>query len=129
MQEEAKKISSIDLPHTFGLQGASYYLAWNPNKEQRQKCCSGGAVTMLATYLLKTGKIDGLVHVERLWGNRGDFHYGARLSNTIEEICENASSAYQPIDFSDVLKKLESGKTYMICGHDHKNCFDIIIAL
>ena len=52
MQEEAKKISSIDLPHTFGLQGASYYLAWNPNKEERQAACSGGIVTKLAMYLL-----------------------------------------------------------------------------
>lgn len=113
---EAKKISSVDAPHSFGLENASYYLAWNPNKEQRQKCCSGGAVTQLALSLLENHKIDGLIHVERLWGHRGNLHYGARLSKSVEEICEHVSSAYQPIDFSDVLQQLEQGKTYLICG-------------
>lgn len=116
MQNEAKKVTSYEQPHTFGLQDANYYIAWNLDKEQRQKCCSGGAVTKLAEYLFKSGKIDGMIHVERLWGKRGDFHYGARISKSIEEIREHVSSAYQPIDFSKVLSSLEKGKTYFMTG-------------
>lgn len=115
-KEEAKKITSIEIPQTYGLQNANYYVAWDKNKIQRQKCCSGGVATKIASYLLDTRKIDGMIHVERLWGKRGNFHYGARLSTTIEEINENVSSAYQPIDFSKVLSKLEKGKTYFLTG-------------
>lgn len=116
LQLEAKKLNELEFPHRRGLEDASYYLAWDEDKEQRLKCCSGGAVTKLATYLFESGKIDGMIHVERLWGNRGDLHYGARLSQSIEEIRENVSSAYQPINFSDVLPKLTKGQTYFLTG-------------
>ncbi len=111
---EVEKLYKYKEPHTFGLHNAFYYVAWNPEKVQRQKCCSGGVVTALADYMLKSGKIAGMIHVERLWGHRGNLHYGARLSTSSDEICENVSSAYQPIDFSDVISKLEKGKTYFI---------------
>ena len=45
LQQEARKVSAINLPHTYGLQNASYYLAWVAEKEKRQKSCSDGAVT------------------------------------------------------------------------------------
>ena len=115
-KEEAKKISSISEPHTYGLQNADYYVAWNNDKNLRQKCCSGGVVTELALYMLQNKIIDGMLHVERLWGKRGDYHYGARISKTVEEIKEHVSSAYQPIDFSEVLTKLENNKTYFVTG-------------
>lgn len=114
--QEIEKLSNYKEPHTFGLQNSTYYVAWTPDKSQRQKCCSGGAVTTLACHLLQNKLIDGMVHVERLWGHRGDLHYGARLSFSVDEICENVSSAYQPIDFSEVIPKLENGKTYFITG-------------
>ncbi|MCD7780165.1 MAG: Coenzyme F420 hydrogenase/dehydrogenase, beta subunit C-terminal domain [Candidatus Gastranaerophilales bacterium] len=116
MQKEALKITSIEEPHTFGLQNGSYYLAYGKDSSLRQKCCSGGVVTEFAKYLLKTGRIQAMVHVERLWANKGSLHYGARISNTIEDIENNVSSAYQPIDFSGVLKELKSGETYFITG-------------
>lgn len=109
-------LSKMDAPHTHGLENSKYYVAWDNNDEQRLKCCSGGAVTKIASYLLEQGKIAGMIHTQRLWGNRGDLHYGARLSTTIEEINEHVSSTYQPIDFSEVLAKLEKGKTYFMTG-------------
>jgi len=98
----------------YGLQNASYYVAWSKDIEQRQKSCSGGAVTELACYLMENKVIDGVMHVERLWAKRNDLHYGARLSKSVEEIKTHVSSAYQPIDFSNVLLKLEEGKTYLV---------------
>lgn len=114
LEKEALKVISIDEPHTYGLCGAQYFVAYDPDRHQRQKCCSGGAVTKLAVWLLENRKIDAMIHVERLWSKRGQLHYGARISSSVDEIKENVSSAYQPIDFSDVLDKLEAGKTYLI---------------
>ncbi len=112
----AKDLSKMEFPHRHGIEDSKYYLAWDKNTSQRLKCCSGGAVTKLASYLMEQGKIDGMIHTQRLWGKRGDLHYGARLSTTIEEVNEHVSSAYQAIDFSDVLTKLEKGKTYFMTG-------------
>lgn len=112
----AQDLSKMEFPHRHGLEDSKYYVAWDNNDEQRLKCCSGGAVTKFASYLMVQGKIDGMIHTQRLWGKRGDLHYGAKLSETIEEINENVSSTYQAIDFSDVLSKLEKGKTYFMTG-------------
>jgi len=112
----AQNLSEMENPHRHGLEDSKYYLAWDTNDAQRLKCCSGGAVTKIALYLLKSGKIDGMIHSERLWSKRGDLHYGARLSTTLEEINEHVSSTYQPLDFSEVLTKLEKGKTYFMTG-------------
>lgn len=127
--ELSKKVCSISKPHTYGLQNAKYYLAWDNNTHQRIKCCSGGVVTKLATHLLQNSTIDGMIHVERIWGHFGDLHYKARLSTSESEIQEHVSSAYQPIDFSDVLFKLKENKTYFITGtpcviRAIKNLFD-----
>lgn len=116
IKDEAKKISAIEEPCTFGLENSKYYVAWDDSEIQRLKCCSGGAVTKLASYLLENKLIDGMIHVERLWSKLGEQHYSARLSKTIQEIQENVSSAYQPIDFSNILENLEKGKTYFITG-------------
>ena len=113
---EAKKVSTIEYPHTYGLQDSKYYLAWNSDKAMRQACCSGGAVTKFASYLLNNKIIDGMIHVERVWGKRGDLHYKAKISYTQNEICTHVSSAYQPIDFSEILNLLEKGKSYFITG-------------
>ncbi|MBQ4646302.1 MAG: Coenzyme F420 hydrogenase/dehydrogenase, beta subunit C-terminal domain [Candidatus Gastranaerophilales bacterium] len=116
IKELIDKISSSEPKHAYGLQNAKYYLAWHNDDNQRMKCCSGGAVTKLAQYLLENKIIDGMIHVERLWGRRGDLHYGARMSTTIDEINEHVSSAYQQIDFSKVLEQIEENKTYFMTG-------------
>lgn len=116
LKKEVDKVSAAANPQTFGLEDAFYCVAWNPDTEQRIKCCSGGATTKLASYLMEQGKIDGMIHSERLWGKKGDLHYGVRLSKNIEEIKENVSSTYQALDFSDVLAQLEENKTYFLTG-------------
>ncbi|MBR5304142.1 MAG: Coenzyme F420 hydrogenase/dehydrogenase, beta subunit C-terminal domain [Candidatus Gastranaerophilales bacterium] len=114
MKEEAKKVSSFKEPHTRGLENANWYVAWHRNEEQRLKCCSGGAVTALAVQLFDKNIIDGMIHVERVWAKKGELHYSARLSVSPMEAQEHVSSAYQPIDFSGVLEKVEKNKTYLI---------------
>ena len=116
LKKEALKIKTIECSNAYGLQNANYYLAWNPDKKQRQNSCSGGAVTKFAEYLFKNNKIQGMIHVKRVWGHRGDLHYKAIMSTKIEDFYKNSSSAYQQIDFSEILTKLEKEKTYFMTG-------------
>lgn len=116
LKYEALKINNTTIPAGFGLEEATYYLSYNSNKEERLKSCSGGAVTKFASYLLEKNIINAMIHVERLWGHRGEKHYGVRISTTTEEIKNNVSSAYQTLDFSTALSQLEENKTYFITG-------------
>lgn len=116
IESEAKKITSINEPYTYGLQSANFYLMWSKDTEQRQKCSSGGAVTTIALHLLKTRQINAMIHVEKLLSKRNELHFGARMSTSEEEIKENAGCACQPVDFSYVLSCLEEGKKYFITG-------------
>lgn len=68
MKAESEKLSNYNLPQAYGLQDAKFYVAWNRNIDERQKCCSGGVVTALAKYLFENKLIDGMIHAERVWG-------------------------------------------------------------
>lgn len=111
-----EKISLVNNLHTFGLENAKYYVAYSKDKIQRQKSCSGGVTTELASYLLNNKLINGMIHTERIWSKKGELHYRARISKTQEEIRENVSSSYQPIDFSSVLEQLKEDEIYLITG-------------
>ena len=101
----------------YGTNG-KLYLAWNPNNSERLHSASGGAISKLAEYLLETKTIAGVIHVERVEAKRKEPHYLACLSTTVEELRkeERKSSAYQPIDFSEVLKSIDKKSTYLITG-------------
>lgn len=115
----SRKIALLSDKRTYGLfcengENAEYLLAYSKNDTQRIKSCSGGALTEIACSLLKSNIIDGVVHVKRLWSKRGDSHYCSIISYNENDIREHVSSAYEPIDFSDVLSQIQSGKKYFI---------------
>lgn len=115
MKSEALKCKNSENKTSFGSEGF-HYLAWDNNNDKRIKSASGGAITKLACYMLENKIIDGVIHVKRVLSRKGEPNYKACLSTSIEElnIVERKSSAYQPIDFSEILKSTESGKTYFI---------------
>lgn len=112
----AVQIAKSEYPRAFGLENSKYYLTWNPLKDERIKSASGGFITKFAQYLLSENKIDAVIHVERIFSKRKESHYEVCISRTPEDIARGASSAYQPVDFSDVLQNPEDGKTYFITG-------------
>ncbi len=116
IKQEAVSVNNSENPNTYGIENASYYLAWNENNSERINCASGGAITKFAKYLLDTKNIDGVVHVERIAAKRNEPHYKACLSTSNEELQARVSSAYQPIDFSDILMNLNKNKTYLLIG-------------
>lgn len=114
---EALACSDIANSVTYGAEG-NLYLAWNSNNNERLQSASGGAISKFAEYLLTTNVIDGVIHVERVEAKRGEAHYKACISFSLEDLKkeERKSSAYQPIDFSEVLKEIDRNKTYLITG-------------
>ena len=117
MQDEAIKVSDCKVPEKRGLnEDYHYYLAYNPNNEERIKSASGGIITRLALSLLHDKKIDGFVHAQRLYAKKGELHFTGAISMSEAEILDRASSMYAPVYFGDVLEKLDEGKTYLFTG-------------
>lgn len=113
-KSEANRISALEYPGDAGLENADYYVAWS--EKYRPHAVSGGVVTTLALYLLEHDMIDAVVHVKRIAAFKGEPHYEVVLSATPDEVIENGGSAYQPVNYHDVLMKLEKGKRYFITG-------------
>ena len=84
----------------------------------RQRGGSGGLVTWLAAELLKTGKVDAVLHVKPVTSGGGDgllFGYG--VSETVEAVQEGAKSRYYPVEMSRVLDVVRnSEKRFAIIG-------------
>lgn len=116
LKSEALKISSFEIPHLFGVKGYTYYLAWSKDFDTRINSCSGGMVTELASQLLREKVVDGVIHVKKIWSKLGNANYSATVSWTPEEVNNGSSSAYQPINFSDVLEQLDCSKNYFVIG-------------
>ncbi len=113
-KSEAQAISKSKYPGDVGLENADYYVAWSP--EYRDKAVSGGIVTAISVYLLDHKLIDGVVQVKAIFENKGKSHYKVVLSSTASEVSQNSGSAYQPVNYSEVLDILEPNKSYFIIG-------------
>lgn len=104
-------------PARVGLEGASFYLAWDScDTDGRRQSSSGGIVTALALRLLAAGEVAGVVHVKRILAGRGEPHFSATLSRTAAEVAACRGSAYEAIDFSSAFGALEPGKCYFVTG-------------
>ena len=81
----------------------------------RENSSSGGLVTWVLSELLRTGEVDGVIHVGEQ-SVRGEL-FSYRISETIEEIQANAKSRYYPVHFDGVIKKvMNSDKKYAFVG-------------
>lgn len=114
--EKALEAAHAPDPRRFGIEDASGFLAWDADDARRLRSASGGVVTGMALKMLETGRIDGVVHAMRVEAGRGMPHYRAALSTTSEEIALRRGSAYEAIDFSDVLLELKPDGAYFLVG-------------
>lgn len=115
LQKLAHEVSHLPDPRLFGVGDAQAFLAWAKG-EGRKRSASGGIVTAVALKLLMTEKIAGVLQVKRRLAGRGEAHYEVTLSTSRAEIEAGRGSAYETLDFSDVLLGLSAGKTYFITG-------------
>lgn len=111
----AEDVSGRPDPRRAGLDGAEAFLAWDEG-DGRRRSASGGVATALALRLLADGDVSGVLHVKRIMAKRGMPHYAATISATAEEIDEGRGSAYESIDFSPALARLEPGLRYLVIG-------------
>lgn len=91
------------------------YTGYATDSHVRGNSSSGGLVTWVLSELLKTGEIDGVIHIGEQSVQGELFAY--RISETIEEIQANAKSRYYPVHFDDVIKQvMNSDKKYAFVG-------------
>lgn len=87
-------VECIDNKETFCGHVEAAYEGWSNEEEIRRKASSGGIITALACYLLRTQQVTAVLQV----GVReGDFlHNELKVSRTEEEVMSCASSRYAP---------------------------------
>lgn len=70
----------------------------------RERGSSGGMVSWVAAELLRTGRIDGVLHVHP--GGAGEPFFGYRISRSVEALLAGARSRYHPVHMADVLAEV-----------------------
>jgi coenzyme F420 hydrogenase subunit beta len=101
--------SAVKSGKEYGLQNAlSFNKGYQENYSEYIKSSSGGVLSALLIYLLENKYIDAVIHAEQQLGNSKNVYFKASVSRTKEEINNKRSSFYHPIDFSGVLKEINS---------------------
>ncbi|MDY0910392.1 Coenzyme F420 hydrogenase/dehydrogenase, beta subunit C-terminal domain [Microbacterium sp. CFBP9034] len=75
---------------------------------------SGGMTSFLLAELLRTGRVDGVVHVGR---GDDDAMFEYMVSTTPEQIIENRKSAYYATTIADIVERISGdGRRYAVVG-------------
>ena len=87
----------------------SAHVGYVAEEDFRERASSGGMVSWVLTQLLRTGLIDGAVHVGATADpqNEGRF-FRYRVSRTEEDVRAGAKSRYYPVELSDALRTIRS---------------------
>jgi coenzyme F420-reducing hydrogenase beta subunit len=72
----------------------------------RVKGSSGGMVSWVLAELLRTGMVDGVLHV--VPATREDRLFAYDISTSVDAVLEGAKSKYYPIELSDVLQQVKA---------------------
>ena len=100
-----------ELPHhpEIGMH-AAVFTGYVSDEARRLRASSGGIVSWVAAQLLSQGLVDGVLHVgpseEMRDGEPVRFAY--RISRTVDEILDGASSKYYPVECSRVMAEVRA---------------------
>lgn len=72
----------------------------------RERGSSGGMATWVLAELLRTGLVDGVIHMVPGQGRGPLFHY--RVSRTVDQVLEGAKSRYYPGEFGSTLREVRA---------------------
>ncbi len=106
LRKEAEQVAKSPDPWVFGMDGAEFFLAWDPEALRRRLSASGGAVTALLRHFFRVGLIDAAIHGESADGGFGAPHFRAALSRTADKCEARRGSFYHPICYANVLRSL-----------------------
>lgn len=116
-KEEVETLASKADKNFFGLEGSECFVCKDKNLENVMKSASGGFTTAFAIELIKKNLIDFVIHAGRIGGTKGEPHFEAKVSSTIDELNENRSSIYGPVCFNEVIEKFKNkSKRILIIG-------------
>lgn len=106
-------ISEYDSSSIWGRNKAVYF-GWSNHQELRIRASSGGIISEIASYLLTTGKVEGVIHIcaapESQTTNITTISYSA------EEVVQKAGSRYSISHPLEILATLDLSKRYAFIG-------------
>lgn len=93
-----------DLPHSSDELGRylSLFAGRVTSNEMRINSSSGGLVSWVASRLMQTEQVDGVIHVKSN-STVGDPLFAYGLSYSVQDILSNRKSVYYPVEFSGAL--------------------------
>ena len=87
---------------------------WSNNPELRMHASSGGIISEIACYLLKTGQVDGVIHVCADTDNQTTNN--TTISYSREDVIKKAGSRYSISHPLDIIRELDPAKKYAFIG-------------
>jgi len=100
----SERFPQAPLWHTATGRYDSAYVGAVAEKDFRNNGTSGGITSWLLAELLRTGRVDGVVHVAANDPTTEGRFFGYRVSRTVEAVRAGAKSRYYPVDLSEALK-------------------------
>lgn len=99
----------------YGPMVAPVVAGWSTNEDIRFKASSGGIITSLLVELLKTGKVDAVLHVCQ--SEKDASRTEAHLSTSVDEVIECMGSRYAPCSlFENIHQYLAMDKRLAVVG-------------
>lgn len=110
------RINCIDTSGSFYGKIEAAYEGWANDSGIRTKASSGGIITILASHLLETKQVTGVLQVGAKKGHY--MHNELKISRTVQEVCSCSSSRYAPsLMFDRIGEILNSpGEEYLFVG-------------
>jgi len=94
---------------------ASLNRGWASDEDTRFHAAAGGALTALGMYLVRSGKVDKVLHIKASTDN--PILSDAWISTTEQDVYEGAQSRYGPgASLTQVHKLLDKGVTFAVIG-------------
>ena len=91
----------------------SLYYGYSLNDDVRKKASSGGVITEIACYLLKSKKVDFVIHIKT--SDSSPIKSEVAYSATEDDVVKNCGSRYNASSaLVDILNKIEKGKKYAV---------------
>ncbi len=101
--------------HTIWGPYASLARGYSSDPAIRFKAAAGGMLTALGLYLVETGKVDCLVHVQA--SKDEPMHTNGAISTERDQIIAGAQSRYGPgAPLTEVMRLLDEGKRFAVAG-------------
>ena len=93
----------------------NYYYGYSKNDVIRHQASSGGILTSIAMYLIKSKKVDAIIHVQR--GDEKPYETTIKLSRTEDDVLQHSGSRYAiSSPLTSIKQIIKQDNTYAFIG-------------